>query len=603
MSVKQIIFVIPFLFCGMHLYAQQKTVQQTDPAIERLQQVPAPNILHSKNIDDILKKIKVYSGLGGVYDDTAQQLIYKVARMNETLQDDTINYYLQIFQTEIFYYAGLYQFGILSAEKQIERGYKVKDSFLIGSAYFFKAINLLELDSLDLTKTYLDTALAFYPLHKPTVDYRKLAYHNQLVNVYAETFFKQKKYDKAIYYNNLALNEAYTENSKRGIPAGHLVQGKIFLALQKNDSANYHFNKTIESGNAFNHYDLVLAAYGKQMLINGSRKEISKNYLQKGLQLIEQKVINNFLKVSFYNDAIVFSKMNGDGAAIQMLQSNLLDIKEKDAKASTELVQNITTQMINNENNLLNLQVNAANQKQKLSNTRLMLALIAFACTVIGFVVYRYFQKQKMTILKVRQKISQDLHDDVGSSLSSIQIFSELANTHWETKPEETRKSVFKIATISKDLMHQMSDIVWSMKPPEEETNSFSARIKNYAANFLTPLQISCMFTIDEQLTQKITNPATRRSLLLITKEAINNIAKYSKAKNCIISFKKEDNVLFLTIKDDGKGFNPDTVRPGNGLQHIENRCKQLGGNFKIDTGSNKGVFITCRLPIAIFSH
>ncbi len=562
---------------------------------------------NSKNpkekLEAALEIINKYSGEGGALDDTAQQLIYKAIALNQAAPNDTISYYLQIWQTEIYYYAGLFQFGILSADKQIEKGFKVKDSFLIASAYFFKAINLLELDSLALTKAYLDTALEFYPLHKPTVIYRKLAYHNQLVNVYAETFFKQKNYDKAIYYNKLALEEAYAENSKRGIPAGHLVQGKIFFELKQNDSAGYHFNKTITLGTAFNHTDLVLAAYGKEILINSSRKEISKKYLQKGLQLIEQGVINNSFKVSFYNDAIAFSKITGDVAVIQMLQGNLLSIKEKDAKAGNELVQNITTQMINNENNLLNLQVNAANQKQKLANTRLILVLIAFAFTTIGFFVYRYYQKQKMAVLKMRQKISQDLHDDVGSSLSSIQIFSELANIHWEAKPDETRNSVSKIAVISKDLMQQMSDIVWSMKPPEEESNSFAARIKNYAADFLTPLQISCKFTIDEQLTQKISNPAARRSLLLIVKEAMNNIAKYSDAKNCVISFTKESSALHMIIKDDGNGFNQKIITIGNGLQNIENRCKQLGGNFSIDTGPGLGVCITCRLPIAIFSH
>jgi hypothetical protein len=73
--------------------------------------------------------INHFSGEGGAYDDTAQRWIYRVKELNQQEQNDTVNYYLQIWQTEIFYYSGLYQFGINSANKQIEIGYKLKDSF------------------------------------------------------------------------------------------------------------------------------------------------------------------------------------------------------------------------------------------------------------------------------------------------------------------------------------------------------------------------------------------------------------------------------------------------------------------------------------------
>jgi signal transduction histidine kinase len=212
-------------------------------------------------------------------------------------------------------------------------------------------------------------------------------------------------------------------------------------------------------------------------------------------------------------------------------------------------------------------------------------------------------QNQKISLFKTRQKISQDLHDDIGSSLSSIQIFSELAHTHWHTKPVETKSSVSKIASISKDLMQQMSDIVWSMKPTNEEKNFFTGRVKNFVADFLAPMQILSTIEIDELLTQKIINPHTRRSILLIIKEALNNIAKYSKAKNCSITFIKVKNIIQLIIKDDGVGFELWKYHKGNGLLNIENRCKELGGNCVIETSPANGVTIICNLPMTIFSY
>jgi signal transduction histidine kinase len=540
---------------------------------------------------------------GGVENDIAQTWIYKAEELNQLNPNDTISYYLQIWQSEVFYYSGLYQFGIHSADKQIEKGYKVKDSFLIASGYFFKAINQLELDSLNLAKDNLTIALTLYPLHKPVVQYRKLAYHNQLVNVYAETLFKQKKYESALFINNKALKEAYIENSNRGIPAAHLVQGRIFMDVYNADSAIYHFNKTIEMANYFKHYDLLLLAYGKLSLINKKNQGLFNQYFKKGMKLIDSVPMNNSFKIFFYKDALTMAENFNDLKKIQLLQKSILAIKENDTKVGNELVQSITNQYVNNESKLLNLQIDDANQKRKLANGRLMLTLITLAFAIIAFLVYRYYQNQKLNVFKMRQKISQDLHDDIGSSLSSIQIFSELANTHWDSKPIETKNSVFKISVISKELMQQMSDIVWSMKPPTEEKNFFVVRIKNYASDLLTPMQINCTFNIDEFLVQKITNPHKRRSILLITKEAMNNIAKYSKAKNCFISFAKINGVLQLLIKDDGIGFNTNTTRMGNGLQNIENRCIQLGGNYILNAKPNNGVIITCNLPIAIFSH
>jgi signal transduction histidine kinase len=141
------------------------------------------------------------------------------------------------------------------------------------------------------------------------------------------------------------------------------------------------------------------------------------------------------------------------------------------------------------------------------------------------------------------------------------------------------------------------------MKPPTEEKNFLTARVKNFVADFLAPLHINSEINIDEMLSQKITNPHVRRSILLITKEAINNIAKYSKATNCSISFLKENNMLQLIIKDNGIGIENSKLKTGNGLLNMENRCKEIGGSCVIESSLNKGVTISCTFPIAIFSQ
>ena len=128
-------------------------------------------------------------------------------------------------------------------------------------------------------------------------------------------------------------------------------------------------------------------------------------------------------------------------------------------------------------------------------------------------------------------------------------------------------------------------------------------RLKNYANELLTPKNITCLFEIDIDVSQKITLPEVRKNILLITKEAMNNIAKYSEANKALIKLVLQNETLLLSIIDNGNGFDATTIKQGNGLQHIQQRCKQLNGTCTIFSNAGKGTAITCSLPIAIISH
>ena len=160
-----------------------------------------------------------------------------------------------------------------------------------------------------------------------------------------------------------------------------------------------------------------------------------------------------------------------------------------------------------------------------------------------------------------------------------------------------------KISGISKSLMERMGDIIWSMKSADEEKYTLEARLKNYTTELLSPKGIFCEFDIDIQLAVSITNPETRKNILLIAKEAINNIAKYSHSTYATITFRQQQQHILLIISDNGKGFYNTLLAKGNGLGNIKQRCKQMSGNCTIKTSEGKGVAIICRFPLAIISH
>jgi signal transduction histidine kinase len=525
---------------------------------------------------------------GGVENDTAQKWIYIATDLNNTKPNDAINYYLQIWQTEVFYYTGLYQFGVHSADLQIEKGLKIKDSFLIASAYFFKAINLLELDSFSLTKINLDTAIAYYPLRKPTIKYKKLAYHNQLINVYAETFFEQKLYVKAMHYNNLALAEAYAEKSRRGIPAAHLVQGKIFYALNNMDSAIYHFSETIEMANQFNHYDLMLVAYGKQMIVDINRKKYSKEILQKGLTLIDREVINNSFKVIFYKDAINVCTSFGDVNMVQALQSKLLNINEKDTKTGNELIQNITAQMVENENNLLKLQIDTFEKKKRLSTFQLIASLLFSVIMLLFFLLIQRRNRAKNMLLQQKANIARDLHDDIGGSLSGIKVFSQLA----ADRPESMKEYLTKVNTYSNEVISKMNDIVWTLNINNDSFESIMERIKKEMLEISVAKNILLEFNLDEKHKAKNLAMDLRKNVYLIAKEAINNAIKYAACRKIEITLTVQKGLGKLIIVDDGVGFNKQAVERGNGLTNMQNRAREIKGNLAINSSNGSGTIV-----------
>jgi signal transduction histidine kinase len=203
----------------------------------------------------------------------------------------------------------------------------------------------------------------------------------------------------------------------------------------------------------------------------------------------------------------------------------------------------------------------------------------------------------------IRSDISKDLHDEVGGTLSSMHMFADMASSIQHKQPEESKKMMDKIAEISKSLMVKMNDIIWSLQPVEEEKNALENRLYNYAHELLSPKNISCGFNIDETLSQKITNPDHRKTILLIAKEAINNIAKYSNATDCEIAFTTNKTNIELLIMDNGIGFNKDLIKKGNGLTNIEARCQKIGGTCTITGVPGRGTKILCTFPIAIFSY
>ncbi len=221
---------------------------------------------------------------------------------------------------------------------------------------------------------------------------------------------------------------------------------------------------------------------------------------------------------------------------------------------------------------------------------------LAFAGVLYG--AYRFRINQLLKLQQIRTRISRDLHDDIGSTLSSINMVSSMAAV---AGPDEKRSiDLFRtISSASSQAMELMSDIVWSINPKNDRMEMIIIRMRQYASEILEAAQIAFTLEVDEA-SQRLSLPIEhRKDFYLIFKEAVNNIAKYSGATNAVISLMVRNGRLQLQLTDNGVGFDSSAVYEGNGLKNMRARAAQLNGDIDIVSTPKTGTVIILSIPIS----
>jgi two-component system, NarL family, sensor histidine kinase UhpB len=161
-----------------------------------------------------------------------------------------------------------------------------------------------------------------------------------------------------------------------------------------------------------------------------------------------------------------------------------------------------------------------------------------------------------------------------------------------------TKEHLTKIALHSSQMMENMSDIVWSINPKNDTLDQVVLKMKEFAFELLEPKEITHTFQLDSNLTYLKLDVEKRKNLFLIFKEALNNAAKYSGGTNVLISLSATQNKIQLSIHDNGKGFNEESVKRGNGLINMKERATSVGGVLLQSSQPDKGTEIRVDIPI-----
>ncbi|HTE13420.1 MAG TPA: 7TM diverse intracellular signaling domain-containing protein [Chitinophagaceae bacterium] len=193
------------------------------------------------------------------------------------------------------------------------------------------------------------------------------------------------------------------------------------------------------------------------------------------------------------------------------------------------------------------------------------------------------FEKQLAVVeakQEERDRISTDMHDELGSGVTAIRLMSEIVKTKMKgnTLPE-----IDKISNNANDLLSKMNTIIWTMSSSNDRLDNMIAYTRSYALEFFENTNINCHFETAENIPSTEMSGEKRRNVFLCVKESLNNIVKHSKANDVWIKVTVLPGTLDIQIHDNGIGINFQKLREfGNGLNNMKKRIESIDGNFSI---------------------
>jgi signal transduction histidine kinase len=282
----------------------------------------------------------------------------------------------------------------------------------------------------------------------------------------------------------------------------------------------------------------------------------------------------------------------------QELRDTRILQQEKELESRTLLAKNNqqALQLAEQEKKLKDKQLESQMQVRNfIIGSVVLLSLIA----VILFNRYKLKKRleQETQLVGVRNNIARDLHDEIGSTLTSIKILSEVSKNNLEKDRQKASTLLHKITEQSSQMQQGMSDIVWAIKPDNDKLQNMLVRMREYASHTLESKNILAIFSVEENVLSHSLDMQQRRDFFLIFKEAINNAAKYSQATKVEIKLAKENGNILLTVTDNGIGFITSKETSSNGLKNMKARTDSLQGQISISSMPGRGTQIIARVP------
>lgn len=539
-----------------------------------------------------------------------------------------------------------------SARKYFESGLKLFPSH----ARTLEYANACLFTSMVYTKKGMNTqALDCYnrAMHiiKDHPDPQTLAWSN---NVIGTIYYRQRLYQKAI----IALKESFTGfksgGNRCGMISSLLQLGNTYYMLMLDDSALACYNNSLTEARALGDTMSMAVNYSNlsRVLLEYNRTGDAIASAEKALALIKPGSYVGIEAGTYQQLGDIYGELEKLPQAAQSLQKALATARVSDNKtiigdcykSLSELYADSTMKQYKSgydyllaayrikdsiqsvafsgqladmevkyetekkEAEIRLLQQLELEQKDKIKRKNLSLltlgALIAAIAVAVYFYISRrrqaeHFNQQQAVRLAEeaeRQRIAKDIHDELGSGLSKITVLSDMLNRQIDDRGR-VFTTIHSISDTSRLLIDNMKDMVWNMKPENTTLDNLVARIREYSVDYLDDLPIDLITDIPQDIPPQKIPMEVSRNALMILKESLQNIVKHAQATSVIITVRISPRFR-MEIRDNGRGYQPDMKKGGNGIKNIIARSGSIGARLHMYSEPGKGSITTVELDI-----
>ena len=428
------------------------------------------------------------------------------------------------------------------------------------------------------------------------VDINKIDMKDIVLNL-ARTEFKMEQYDSAILHLKYAAQISRSlKASVDEIEAGFLLSAS-YEKINKPDSALHYFRQYSDLKES------VLSLEKQKILAEVSTRYESEKKEQEIKILQKESEVNSYL-LQLRNQQIEKQQLEDEKKSQQLAlvsqqnEINKLDASQKSLSLDNEIKQNEEKQtklkLLENEAAFQKLLASKQSQQNKIT-----WASVAIILILGSSLIYRYMRRRKLQnqqdVLNERLRISRELHDEVGSTLSGIAMYSHLTREQIKAeRKDEVESSLNNIQQSAGEMINKLSDIVWLINPEKDSFQRLIERLEEFATSIALIKNIEVKVDLQKQLTDVDLPVDKRRNIYLFCKEAITNAIKYSAASIIELTMKEIENKrIGFFIKDNGKGFDPLQVRKGDGLVNMQRRAEKMNGEFSLQTAPGYGTTVS----------
>jgi two-component system sensor histidine kinase UhpB len=423
-------------------------------------------------------------------------------------------------------------------------------------------------------------------------------------------FMALKKWDSAFAYCDLSM--ATYKIARQLIEPAYIYEDKgyIYLSMNTDHPAKIYLDSAIscyqqaynifkscgsESDEAFEQLNI-----GQTLALAGKYAE-AKNYLFTAMTYFssQKKYSPAYDATKALSD--VYKQQNDYKNSLKYLTQSLvykdsIDIANQ-KKTMADMLVKYETDKKDKAIQLLNTQKELSDKK--LSRNRLIILFgssIIILLVIIGLILRMQNRiRQRLKEVQMRNQIASDLHDDVGSSLSSILLLSNMAADFGSTPTE--KNILGKIGDHTKEVIDKMADIVWTMKPGNDEGVSIKEKLEKLGLliNEISGIEVNT--AISDKLESTKLDMNMRKNIFLLCKEAMNNIVKHANATCINFSLAIVQQNIIITINDNGKGFDKATTPANNGTETMLQRAIDCNGTCVIESVPGIGTKVLVTIP------